>query len=198
MLNDLLKDYQIILASNSPRRKLLIKDMGLNFEVVGRKVKEVFPPNYNPEQVALHLARLKADAFTSEELKPNKILITADTVVAIDDKILGKPISKANAIETLQRLSGRSHEVITGICLRSSNKMLSFASTTKVYFKELTIGEIEYYISTYFPFDKAGAYGIQEWIGHVAIERIEGSYFNVMGLPTHALYEELSNFLKNT
>lgn len=196
MLNDLLKDYQLILASNSPRRKLLLKDMGLDFEVVGRKIKEVFPPNYNPEQVALHLARAKADAFTSEELKPNKILITADTVVAIDDKILGKPISKANAVETLQSLSGKSHDVITGICLRSSNKMLSFASTTKVYFKELTNSEINYYVTTFLPFDKAGAYGIQEWIGHVAIERIEGSYFSVMGLPTHALYEAMMGFVK--
>jgi septum formation protein len=195
MLTDKLKNYNIILASASPRRRDLLKEMGFDFDVISRKIKETFPLAYNPEQVAIHLAELKATAFSSAELKPDKLLITADTVVSVDNRILGKPISRRNAIDTLEQLSGRSHLVITGVCLRTHEKVHSFAATTKVYFKLLETEEINFYITNFLPFDKAGAYGIQEWIGHVAIERIEGSYFNVMGLPTHKLYEELVNFV---
>ncbi|NOY51767.1 MAG: septum formation protein Maf [Chlorobi bacterium] len=195
MLSDTLKNYKIILASASPRRRHLLGEMGFEFDVVSRKIAEVFPLAYNPEQVALHLAELKAAAFSTTELEPDKLLIAADTVVALENRILGKPISRKNAFDTLEQLSGRSHKVITGVCLRTSTGTHSFASSTKVYFKQLDAEEINYYITNFLPFDKAGAYGIQEWIGHVAIEKIEGSYYNVMGLPTHKLYEELMSFI---
>ncbi len=195
MLSDTLKKYKIILASASPRRRHLLREMGFEFDVISRKITEAFPLAYNPEQVALHLAELKAATFSTAELEPDKLLIAADTVVALENRILGKPISRKNAFDTLEQLSGRSHKVITGVCLRTSTEAHSFASATKVYFKQLNTEEINYYITNFLPFDKAGAYGIQEWIGHVAIEKIEGSYYNVMGLPTHKLYEELMSFI---
>ena len=196
MLSNFLKDYKLILASNSPRRRLLLSEMGLDFELMVREIEEVFPQELNPEEAAIYLAKNKASAFKAEELLPNKIIITADTVVALGDLILGKPEDKKDAVKILESLSARSHDVITGICIKSANKTYAFAASTKVYFKELSSEEIEFYIDNFKPYDKAGAYGIQEWIGHVAIERIEGSYFNVMGLPTHVLYEELMRFLK--
>jgi len=196
MLSNFLKDYKLILASNSPRRMLLLSEMGLDFELMVREIEEVFPQELNPEEAAIYLAKNKASAFKAEELLPNKIIITADTVVALGDLILGKPEDKKDAVKILESLSARSHDVITGICIKSANKTHAFAASTKVYFKELSSEEIEFYIDNFKPYDKAGAYGIQEWIGHVAIERIEGSYFNVMGLPTHVLYEELMRFLK--
>lgn len=196
MLTDKLKDFQVILASASPRRKLLMDEMGFEFDVKAKKIQEIYPGSYSPVEVAKHLCELKASAFNSDELMPNKLIITADTIVAVDDEIIGKPISRNNAIEILTKLSNREHEVITGVCLRTSSKMQSFATSTKVFFKELSESEINYYIDNYLPYDKAGAYGIQEWIGHVAIEKIEGSYYNVMGLPTHRLYEELLMFVK--
>ncbi|PLX13080.1 MAG: septum formation protein Maf [Marinilabiliales bacterium] len=196
MLSNFLKDYKLILASNSPRRRLLLSEMGLDFELMVREIEEVFPQELNPEEAAIYLAKNKASAFKAEELLPNKIIITADTVVALGDLILGKPEDKKDAVKILESLSARSHDVITGICIKSANKTHAFAASTKVYFKELSSEEIEFYIDNFKPYDKAGAYGIQEWIGHVAIERIEGSYFNVMGLPTHVLYEELMRFLK--
>jgi len=196
MLIDKLKDFQVILASASPRRKLLLDEMGFEFDVKVNKIPEVYPATYSPEEVAMHLCELKASAFSSDELVPNKLIITADTVVAVDDEVIGKPISRKNAIEILMKLSNREHKVITGVCLRTANKMHSFTTNTKVFFKELSDNEINFYITNYLPYDKAGAYGIQEWIGHVAIEKIEGSYYNVMGLPTHRLYEELLLFVK--
>lgn len=196
MLNEKLKNYKLILASASPRRKILLEEMGLEFDVITKKIEEVYPSTYSPIEVAKHLSELKASAFSSDELLPNKIIITADTVVAIDDEIIGKPISRVNAVEILKKLSGREHKVITGVCLRSANKMHSFTASTEVYFKNLSDEEIKFYITTYLPYDKAGAYGIQEWIGHVAIEKITGSYYNVMGLPTHKLYEELQFFIQ--
>lgn len=196
MLNEKLKNYKLILASASPRRKILLEEMGLEFDVITKRIEEVYPGTYSPIEVAKHLSELKASAFSSDELLPNKIIITADTVVAIDDEIIGKPISRVNAVEILRKLSGREHKVITGVCLRSANKMHSFTASTEVYFKNLSDEEIKFYITTYLPYDKAGAYGIQEWIGHVAIEKIIGSYYNVMGLPTHKLYEELTKFIQ--
>ena len=196
MLNEKLKNYKLILASASPRRKILLEEMGLEFDVITKKIEEVYPGSYSPTEVAKHLSELKASAFNSDDLLPNKIIITADTVVAIDNEIIGKPISRINAVEILMKLSGREHKVITGVCLRSANKMHSFTASTEVYFKNLSDKEIEFYITTYLPYDKAGAYGIQEWIGHVAIEKIKGSYYNVMGLPTHRLYEELTKFIQ--
>lgn len=196
MLNEKLKNYKLILASASPRRKILLEEMGLEFDVITKKIEEVYPGLYSPVEVAKHLSELKASAFNSDELLPNKLIITADTVVAIGNEIIGKPISRKNAVEILMKLSGREHKVITGVCLRTAKKMHSFTASTEVYFKNLTDKEIEFYITNYLPYDKAGAYGIQEWIGHVAIEKIDGSYYNVMGLPTHRLYEELTKFIQ--
>ena len=196
MLNDKLKNYEIVLASASPRRKLLLEEMGIEFAVFTKNVQEVYPESFSPQEVAKHLSELKASAFANDELLPNKLLITADTVVAIGNEILGKPTNEKNAFEMLSKLSDGEHDVITGVCLRTASKTYSFTATTKVFFKELLEAEIDFYISKFKPFDKAGAYGIQEWIGHVAIERIEGSYFNVMGLPTHRLYEELVKFVE--
>jgi len=198
MLNQKLKNYNIILASASPRRKFLLEEMGLDFTVITKKVQEIYPVTFTPVQVAAHLSELKASAFFSDELLPNKLLITADTVVAINEEILGKPNSRDEAFEMLEKLSSNGHEVITGVCLRTIEKLYSFTVSTRVFFKQLSNEEIDYYVTNFLPFDKAGAYGIQEWIGHAAIERIEGSYFNVMGLPTHQLYEELLKFTEKS
>ena len=194
MLENTLKGYDIVLASASPRRRQLLQELGIRFRVQPKKVEENFDEQLAPVQVAEYLSKLKARAFSKEELEEKTIVITADTVVTIDGMIMGKPKDPANAREMLQQLSGRSHQVITGVTLRSAEKMKTFSVSTKVFFKELSNEEIEYYITRFKPFDKAGAYGIQEWIGHAAIERIEGSYFNVMGLPVHRLYEELLAF----
>ncbi len=195
MLEDKLKGYEIILASASPRRRQLLQELGVQFSVQPRDVAEHFDDNLSPQQVAEHLSELKALAFAEEELKDKTIVITADTVVTLDGAILGKPKGVAEAKEMLRTLSGRSHQVITGVTLRSATKMKTFSVSTNVFFKELSEDEIDYYVTVFKPFDKAGAYGIQEWIGHAAVEHIEGSYFNVMGLPVHRLYEELSAFV---
>jgi septum formation protein len=185
--------YKIILASKSPRRQLLLKELGCSFEVRTREVEEVFPPHLKREQVALYLAELKAKAF-DEELGPGTVVITADTIVCVDDLIVGKPADYNDAVRILRLLSGRRHEVITGVCLHNGSTLKSFHVCTDVYFKKLTDEEIGYYLENYRPYDKAGAYGIQEWIGLIGIERINGSYFNVMGLPVKELYEELLRF----
>ena len=194
MLKQKFKNIEIILGSGSPRRKELLSAMGLTFKVVTRKIEEVIPENLTPTESAVFLSKLKAYAFEKDFFGKNTILITADTVVVLDDKILGKPINRQNAVEMLQNLSGKVHKVITGITLKSIKKETSFYTTTKVWFKQLSAEEIEFYVDNYKPLDKAGAYGIQEWIGYIAVEKIEGSYFNVVGLPTHKLYEELLRF----
>jgi septum formation protein len=175
----------IILASQSPRRKELLALLDLEFTVEVREVDEKFPDNLDVTEVAEYLAKLKASVFT--DITDKQLIITADTVVVLDNHILGKPKSKAEATTMLQSLSNRSHQVITGVCVKSSDKTISFSNTTKVYFKELTASEIDYYIENYKPFDKAGSYGIQEWIGAIGISKIEGSYFNVVGLPIQEL-----------
>jgi len=197
MLLTTLKNYDILLASGSPRRNQLLSEMGLTFRISTKKVDEKFPPGLSPSGTAIFLSELKSKAFRSNELSNNTLLITADTIVSLGKEILGKPKNKAEAREILQKLSGRKHKVITGISLRTKDRMHSFSASTDVYFSKLTDEEINYYITKYQPFDKAGAYGIQEWIGHAAIEKIEGSYFNVMGLPTHRLYKELVSFVEN-
>jgi len=194
MLKTKLKKYDIILASASPRRKQLLEELGIPFEVQIKNVDESFPSDLNPEEVAAYLSTLKSNAFPDEDFNQRTLIITADTIVTIDGKILGKPTDREDAIQILKQLSGKKHQVITGVTLRSKNKQIVFSVTTDVYFKALSNDEIEFYVDTFKPFDKAGAYGIQEWIGHVAIEKIEGSYFNVMGLPTHRLYEEMMTF----
>ncbi|MCC9135372.1 Maf-like protein [Pontibacter silvestris] len=179
----------LLLASNSPRRKELLTSLGLPFEVRIKEVKEDFPASLKREQIAEFLASHKADAY-QQELQ-NDVLITADTIVCLGDKVLNKPANYEEAYKMLRSLSGTFHDVITGVCI-STNEMKSvFHDTTKVFFKELSDAEIDYYITNYKPLDKAGAYGIQEWIGMIGIERIEGSYFNVVGLPVQKLYTQL-------
>lgn len=183
----------IILASKSPRRQQLLKGLDLEFVVRTKEVEEVYPPGLPREEVALYLARLKAKAFEGD-LSPDDILITADTIVCIDGQIIGKPSDEADAKRILGILSGKKHEVITGVCLCSTQNQKSFFVKTEVFFRTLKKDEIDYYLEHYRPYDKAGAYGVQEWIGYIGIEKIAGSYFNVMGLPVKELYEELSAF----
>lgn len=179
----------LLLASNSPRRKELLSSLGLPFEVRVKEVNEDFPEHLKRAEVAAYLASHKADAYQND-LKEEAI-ITADTIVCLGDLILNKPADYEEAFQMLQSLSGGAHEVITGVCIQTSQQKTVFHDATTVYFKTLSSYEIDYYITHFKPFDKAGAYGIQEWIGMIGIERIEGSYFNVVGLPVQKLYEQL-------
>ena len=185
-----IKNYKLILASASPRRQQLMKDAGFTFEVRLKNVEEKYPQELHLENVPEYLSKVKASAFR-EELKADEVLITADTVVCIHDRILGKPADRKEAISMLQKLSGNRHLVVTGVSVTTRTEQLSFSSRTDVFFKHLSNEEIEFYVDTYKPFDKAGAYGIQEWIGYIGNERIEGSFYNVMGLPIQKLYETL-------
>jgi septum formation protein len=189
-----LKGRHIILASRSPRRRFLLRQLGLEFTEISGEIDESFPDGLTPDEIAVNLAEKKAGHFSQLYEDPKNIVITADTLVLIDGRILGKPDGRAGAAEMLATLSGKMHRVVTGICIRSKDKNRSFTAWTDVYFKELSREEIDHYLEHYKPYDKAGAYGIQEWIGYIGITRIEGSYFNVMGLPVQKLYEELSKF----
>lgn len=189
-----LNNYNIKLASASKRRRELLSALNINFalpEVVD--VDETYPIELKTEEIACFLAEKKSYAYTLVDEKD--ILITADTIVVCDNKIIGKPTNHENAVEMLKFLSGRTHKVITGVCIRSIIKKRKFSSVTEVSFCELSDEEIEYYVKNYKPFDKAGAYGIQEWIGHIAVKEIKGSYFNVIGLPIQKLYRELLKFV---
>lgn len=186
-------EYKLILASASPRRHQLMCDAGFKFEVKLKHTEEKWPEGLETDKVPEFLACLKASAFEGELLE-GELLITADTVVCLDAKILGKPKSREDAIDMLHQLSGRKHTVISGVCLTSLERHKSFSAYTDVYFKSLSDEEINCYVDTYKPYDKAGAYGIQEWIGYIGIKRIEGSFYNVMGLPVQQLYEALKNF----
>ncbi len=188
-----LQNRRIILASGSPRRQQFLKDLGLNFEVRLKNIDETYPKDLRRAEVAEYLAQLKAEAYR-DELQSNDLLITGDTIVCLDDTILGKPKSVEEATQMLQALSGRSHEVISSACLCSTSKTEVMHAVTKVFFKPLETDEIAYYINTCKPFDKAGAYGIQEWIGQIGIEHIEGSFYNVMGFPIGKLYTALKQF----
>ena len=193
-MNRDLNGQHLILASQSPRRQYLLKELGFDFEILEPKVNEVYPEGLNPVGIARYLAELKAGCFNSEELDDRCIVITADTIVVLGNEILGKPSGHDGAVAMLQKLSGRKHDVITAVCLRSKKKKHVFHVLSSVFFRELSLQEIEFYIRNFKPFDKAGAYGIQEWIGYIGIDRIEGSFFNVMGLPVKELYEELLRF----
>lgn len=185
----------IILGSNSPRRKELLAGLGLDFEVkVIDRISETYPEDTPSCDVAAYIAGRKADAYT-DTLEENTLVITADTVVIAGDEILGKPADREDARRMLRMLSGRTHQVITGVCLLTSSSRRVFSVTTDVTFKELTDVEIDYYIDNYKPFDKAGAYGIQEWIGYIGVTGLCGSYFNVMGLPVQRIYQELQDML---
>lgn len=188
-----LPDYNYILASKSPRRQELLKSLGINFKVVINEVDESYPDNLTREDIPVYLAELKAKHFYVG-LKENDLLITADTIVWFNGEVLGKPANWPEAVQTLQKLSDNEHQVITGICLSSVKRQKTFFSVSNVRFKKLSLDEIEYYVSEYKPFDKAGAYGIQEWIGYIGITHIEGSFYNVMGLPIQQLYTEIQNF----
>ena len=197
LLHQQLSQYHLILASASPRRISLLKELNLTFDCIPLDVEEVFPAGLEDHEVAKFLAKLKAEAFPIEKLTSKSILITADTIVCLNDEVIGKPDDHEHAIEMLRKLSGQMHKVITGVCLRSHDKESIFSNETDVYFGKLTDEEIIYYVDQFKPFDKAGAYGIQEWIGYIGIEKIEGSYFNVMGLPVQQLYVELKKFISN-
>lgn len=188
-----LAPYEIILASKSPRRQQLLSDLGIKFRVQSMDIPEVFPEGLTMTEVPVYLAELKASAFLPH-LKPGQLVITADTIVWLDGKVLNKPADYADGFRMLKDLSGKKHQVLTGVCLLSAEKKISFYALTDVWFKQLSDDEIRYYLETYRPYDKAGAYGIQEWIGYIGIHRIEGSFFNVMGLPVQNLYEHLKAF----
>lgn len=192
-----LQKRKLILASASPRREQLLSGLDLPFSIeYNENLSEDYHPETDPTLVPLHLAELKSYGFP-RDLDNAEILITADTLVYCNGEILGKPADRDDAIRILWKLSGNMHEVITGVTIRSNKNKKSFTSVTKVYFRTLSLEEIAYYTDNYSPYDKAGAYGAQEWIGYIAIEKIEGSFFNVMGLPVQRLYQELSLFLKS-
>lgn len=191
MLSQKLSNYSIILGSASPRRQQFFKDLQLNFTIQVKEVDEVYPAELQGSEITDYLADLKSKAFTN--LGDNELVITSDTIVWLENKALEKPKNEAEAFAMLRKMSGKKHEVITSISLKTAHSQKIVNDTTAVFFKELTDEEIEYYIKNYQPFDKAGGYGIQEWIGFIGIEKIEGSYFNVMGLPVHKLYKELQN-----
>jgi septum formation protein len=188
------KNYNFILGSNSPRRKEILKDIGLNFSVFPSNIEENFNKNIKLENIGAFLAEKKANAIKNE-LKENDLLITADTTVIHNNELLSKPENTLQAKEMLNKLSGKSHKVITGVCLLSKNKKSSFSCETIVTFNDLDQIEIEFYINKFKPFDKAGSYGIQEWIGLIGIKKIEGLYTNVVGLPASMLYTELKKFI---
>jgi septum formation protein len=186
-----LNSFDIILASRSPRRQHLLAELGLVFRVVNHvEMEEVYPSILQAEEIPVYLARVKA-ARCDSLMEQNTILITADTIVWLDNEVIGKPGSPEEAVNMLLRLSGRMHEVFTGVCIRTVMHETVFHASSKVFFRPLSEEEIAYYVNNFSPLDKAGAYGVQEWIGYVGVERIEGSYYNVMGLPVQRLYSEL-------
>jgi septum formation protein len=189
MLKEKLKNYNVILASKSPRRQNFFRDLNIDFTIQLKEVEEIYPKELKSIEITNFLADLKSKAFTN--LKENDLLVTSDTIVWLENKALGKPKNEAEAFTMLRNLSGKKHEVITSISIKNKNFQKIINDVTAVYFKEISDEEINYYINNYKPFDKAGAYGIQEWIGFIAIDKIEGSYFNVAGLPVHKLYKEL-------
>jgi len=191
MLKEKLKNYNIILASKSPRRQQFFKDLNIDFTIKLKEVEELYPQQLKGIEITDYLANLKAKAY--KNLKDNDLLITSDTIVWLENKALGKPKNYHEAFVMLKNLSGKKHEVITSISIKNKNFQKIINDITTVFFKKLSDEEINYYINNYKPFDKAGAYGIQEWIGFIAIDKIEGSYFNVVGLPVHKLYKELMN-----
>ena len=193
----ILEKYNLILASGSPRRQQFFSDLGLKFEVRLKDVKEDYPSRLKHFEISDYLAQLKALAFEGE-LESQDILITSDTIVWHQDKALGKPKNREDAVSMLESMSGKTHEVITSVCFTTLHSQKTVNAITQVSFKKLTDEEINHYVDTYQPFDKAGAYGIQEWIGHIGITKIEGSYTNVVGLPTHLVYSTLEQLIKNS
>lgn len=194
MLNTKLQGYKLILASGSPRRQQFLRDLDVDFEIRLKDVEEIYPDNLQGAEITDFLAKLKANAFDAAD---NEIILTSDTIVWQDNRALGKPKDYNDAFAMLQSMAGKTHEVITSVCIKTTTKADVFNETTRVTFNPLSDEEIKYYLDNYKPFDKAGSYGIQEWIGLVAIARIEGSYANVVGLPVDKVYQYLSNFTQN-
>ena len=191
MMFNNLTEKKIILASKSPRRQELLKGLGLSFKIKTKEINEDFPNSIDNSDVAAFLAKKKAESFA---LSNDEIIITSDTTVLLTNRILNKPQNTEEALRMLQRLSGKTHEVCTGVCIKSIEKEIIFSEFTSVTFKLLSLDEIEYYIKHFQPYDKAGSYGIQEWIGFIGVEKIEGCYYNVMGLPVSKLYQKLLEF----
>lgn len=188
-----LRQYKIVLCSNSPRRKELLKGLGLNFQTrIIDGIDESYDKSLPGEDIAKMISEKKAESYKAT-MSSDELIITADTIVYVDGEVLGKPQNKIDAARMLKMISGKCHDVITGVCLLTSNKRISFSVKTKVSFAQITDDEISFYIENYKPYDKAGAYGIQEWIGYIGVDSIQGSYFNVMGLPVQRLYSELKN-----
>lgn len=192
MLKDKLKDYKIILASGSPRRQQFLRELDIDFEIKLKEVEEIYPEHLQGVEITDFLAELKANSFNND-IKENEIIITSDTIVWLENTALGKPKDYEDAFNMLTKMAGKTHEVITSVCFKRSHKAEIISCITKVTFNPLTEKEITYYLDLYKPFDKAGAYGIQEWIGLIAISKIEGSYTNVVGMPTDMVF----NYLKN-
>jgi septum formation protein len=196
MLNEKLKNHRIILASGSPRRQQFFKDLGLEFDIILKPVKEEYPTRLRHFEISNYLAQLKSFPF-EKELQPKDILITSDTIVWHNEEALGKPRSKQEAFNMLKSMSNTTHEVITSVCFKTVSIEKTIHDITKVTFKELSDDEIWYYVHNFSPMDKAGAYGIQEWIGQIGVTNLEGSYFNVMGLPVHMVYQSLNEIAEN-
>lgn len=194
MLREKLKKYNVILASGSPRRQQFLKELDLDFEIRLSDVEEVYPDALQGSEITDFLAELKASALT-DSLKENEILITSDTIVWHENQALGKPKDYDDALQMLMSLSGKTHEVITSVCIKTKRNTNTFNETTKVTFNTLTEDEVKYYLNNYKPYDKAGSYGIQEWIGLIAIAKVEGSYVNVVGLPVDKVYQHLKKFV---
>lgn len=190
---EILKKYKVVLASNSPRRQELLGGLGIDYEVKTMPdIDESYPEGLSADGIPVHIARNKANAYRSV-MKSNELIITADTIVWLNGVVMGKPKDELDACNMLRKLSGKTHQVVTGVCLTTTDKQTSFSTVTDVTFAELTEEEIQYYVSNYRPMDKAGAYGIQEWIGYIGVRAMSGSYFNVVGLPIQRLYTELKN-----
>jgi len=194
MLKEKLNKFTLILASGSPRRQQFFKDLDLDFEIRLKDIEEIYPPELQAVEITNYLAELKASAFEGE-LKPNEILVTSDTIVWHNNKALGKPKNAEDAFEMIKSMSNATHEVITSVCFKTDSTSTLLHDITKVTFNELSDEAILYYIENYKPYDKAGAYGIQEWFGFMAVAKVEGSYTNVMGLPTAKVYEYLSTLV---
>lgn len=191
---DNLNKYKVILASNSPRRKELLSGLGIGYEVrTLPDIDESYPPALQGADIPLYIAKEKADAYR-DLLQPGELMLTADTIVWLEGRVLGKPRDREDALQMLRDMSGRTHEVFTGVCITTTETQRSFAARTEVSFAVLTEDEITYYVDHYKPMDKAGAYGVQEWIGYIGVENISGSYYNIMGLPVQRLYRELLHF----
>ena len=195
MKQEILRHYNLILGSKSPRRQELLKALGLHYTLAEINVDEIYPQHLQGAEIARYLCELKADAYDTSLIADDSILLTADTIVWLDGEYIGKPSGKNEAVEMLNRLSGKQHSVYTGICLKSKKRKTVFHAKTLVNFRELGADEIEFYVNHHKPYDKAGSYGIQDWIGYIGISGIEGCYYNVMGFPVQKFYEELSKFV---